>query len=110
FNQEARKREVMAKDAIVEVEKAWNTPVLRETLPAGNPYATTNRIYTSAGRQQILRKLNGIVLEKYEVPGDLELSEVIKDLHRIARERDVDRVGVNFIVSSFLDRPGPATV
>ncbi|HTG43784.1 MAG TPA: hypothetical protein VK633_04565 [Verrucomicrobiae bacterium] len=110
FNQEARKREVMANDKIVEVERTWNTPLTRDTLPEANPYATTNRVYTSAGRAAIARKLNGIVLEKYEVPGDLELSEVIKDLYRIARERDVDKMGVNFIISSFLDKPGPAAL
>jgi len=108
FGQEARKREVMAKERIIEVEAAWNTPVARETLPFANPYARTNRIYTGTGRQAIARKLNGIVLERYEVPGDLELSEVVKDLHRIARDRDVDKAGINFIVSSFLDKPGPA--
>src|SRR6185503_5523396 len=32
----------------------------------------------------------------------------VKDLDRIARERDVDKIGVNFIVSSFIDKPGPA--
>jgi tetratricopeptide (TPR) repeat protein len=109
FNQEARKREMSVKNSIVEVESAWNMPVQRDTLPMANIYATTNRIYTSAGRQAIFRKLNGIILEKYEVPGDLELSEVIKDLFRIARERDVDKTGVNFITSSFLDKPGPVT-
>jgi tetratricopeptide (TPR) repeat protein len=107
FSQEARKREVMAKEKIVEVETAWNTAVLRDTLPIENPFAKTNRIYTGTGRQAIMRKLNGIILERYEVPGDLELSEVVRDLHRIARDRDVDKLGVNFIVSSFLDKPGP---
>ncbi|MGZ8899292.1 MAG: tetratricopeptide repeat protein [Limisphaerales bacterium] len=107
YSQEARRREVMVKEKIVEVETTWNTPIARETLPSQNPYARTNRIYTGTGRQAIMRKLNGIVLERYEVPGDLELSEVIKDLHRIARDRDVDKAGVNFIVSSFLDKPGP---
>jgi tetratricopeptide (TPR) repeat protein len=107
YSQEARRREVTAKERLVEVERAWNTPIGREALPTANPYARTNRIYTSSGRQAILRKLNGIVLERYEVPGDLELSEVIKDLYRIVRDRDVDKSGVNFIVSSFLDKPGP---
>ncbi|HEV8544155.1 MAG TPA: hypothetical protein VGR78_17330 [Verrucomicrobiae bacterium] len=109
YAQEARKREVNTKEKLVEVESAWNTPISRETLPMANPYAQTNQIYTSSGRQAIYRKLNGIILEKYEVPGDLELSEVIKDLARIARERDVDKVGINFIISSFMNKPGPAT-
>ena len=107
YSQEARRREVMVKEKLVEVERTWNAPIARETLPNSNPYAHTNRIYTGTGRQAIMRKLNGIILERYEVPGDLELSEVIKDLHRIARDRDVDKAGVNFIVSSFLDKPGP---
>jgi len=80
YGQESRKREVTANEKVVEVESAWNTPVTRDSLPIANPYAHTNRIYTSSGRAMINRKLDGIVLEKYEVPGDLELSEVIKDL------------------------------
>jgi tetratricopeptide (TPR) repeat protein len=107
YAQEARRREVGVKEKIVEVERTWNDPVGRETLPINNPYARTNRIYTSTGRQAIMRKLNGIILERYEVPGDLELSEVIKDLARVARERDVDKQGINFIIAPFLDKPGP---
>ena len=110
YAQEARKRENVAKEAIVEVESMWNTPMTRDTLPIANPFARTNRVYTSPQRQQIMRKLNFIILERYEVPGDLELSEVVRDLARIARERDVDKLGVNFIVSSFADKPGPAPI
>jgi hypothetical protein len=98
---------VGVKEKLVEVERTWNDPVGRETLPISNPFARTNRVYTSAGRQAIMRKLNGIILERYEVPGDLELSEVVKDLARVARDRDVDKQGVNFIIAPFLDRPGP---
>ncbi len=108
FAQEARRREVNVKEKIVEVEQTWNDPVGRETLPISNPYARTKRIHTGAGRQAIMRKLTAIVLERYEVPGDLELSEVVKDLARIARDRDVDKQGVNFIIAPFLDKPGPA--
>jgi general secretion pathway protein D len=107
YAQEARKREIMAKEKIVEVEAAWNTPLGRDTLPMANIYATTNRIYTSAGRQAIQRKLDAIVLDQWYIPGDIPLSEVIKELDSEAKKRDPDHRGLNFIISSQLDKPGP---
>lgn len=107
YAQEARKREVYAKEQIVEVESAWNIPPTRETLPSPNIYARTNTVYTSRGRQAIQRKLENIVLEQWFIPGDIPLSEVIKELDAEVKKRDVDRRGVNFIISSALDRPGP---
>lgn len=108
FNQEARKREALAKEKIVEVESAWNIPSTRESLPNSNPFARTNRVYTGTGRQAILRKLENIVLDQWYIPGDIPLSEVIKELDAEVKKRDVDRRGLNFIISSHLDRPGPA--
>ena len=107
YAQEARKREVNAKEKIVEVESTWNTPLPRETLPMANPYAQTNRIYTSAGRQAISRKLDAIVLDQWFIPGDIPLSEVIKEFDSEAKKRDPDKRGLNFIISSQVDKPGP---
>jgi len=107
YAQEARKREVMAKEKIVEVESVWNTPLTRDTLPMANPYAMTNRVYTSAGRQAILRKLDAIVLDQWFIPGDIPLSEVIKELDSETKKRDPDKRGLNFIISSQVDKPGP---
>jgi tetratricopeptide (TPR) repeat protein len=107
YAQEARKREITAKERVVEVESSWNTPLGRDTLPMANIYATTNRIYTSAGRQAIARKLDAIVLDQWYIPGDIPLSEVIKELDSEAKKRDPDKRGLNFIISSQLDKPGP---
>ncbi len=66
--------------------------------PPPNPYARTNRVYTSAGRQKIVKKLNEVVLPIYEVD-DASLTDVVKDLAVIARKQDPERTGVNFIIS-----------
>ncbi|MDX1952138.1 MAG: hypothetical protein SFY81_08120 [Verrucomicrobiota bacterium] len=108
YAQEARKREIAAKDMLVEVEQKWHNPIQRELLPEANPYARTNRIYTSPGRQAISTKLDRIILDEWLVPSDIPLIEVIKELSAEARKRDPDRRGINFIISSQLDKPGPA--
>ena len=107
YSQEARKREMMAKERMVEVEQAWNTPMTRDTLPMSNPYARTNTIHTSSARAGIARKLDVITLDQWYIPGDIPLSEVIKELDVEAKKRDPDGRGLNFIISSVLDRPGP---
>ena len=107
YAQEARKREVMAKERMVEVEEAWNTPMTRDTLPMANPYARTNTIHTSSARAGIARKLEVITLDQWYIPGDIPLSEVIKELDEEAKKRDPDQRGINFIISSVVDRPGP---
>ncbi len=105
FSQETRKHESSAKDLLIDVEKSWNQPVQRELLPASNPYARTNRIYTSRGRQQISSKIENIVLEEWAVPSEVRLDEVIKELSSEIRKRDPDKRGLNFIISSQIDRP-----
>lgn len=98
---------------LVEERRLAPKPEIREpdvifpTIPptTANPYARTNRTYTSPGRQALVKRLNDIIIDRYEVPGGLELSEVIKDLYRIARDRDPDKKGVNFVISSLLDKP-----
>ncbi len=102
YAQEARKREVTAKDMLVEVSKAWIPPTQRELLPSPNIYARTNRIYTGTGRQQIHYKLDRIVLNEVFFDG-LPLSEVVKFLDEEARKRDPDKQGVNFVINSQID-------
>jgi len=49
YAQESRKREITMKDQMVEVERAWNKPTQRDSLPPfGNPFANTNLVYTHA--------------------------------------------------------------
>ena len=92
FAQEARKREISAKDALVEVEKSWNVPISREKLPTPNPFTQTNMVRTSAGRQGIYQKLDKIILNEVLYDG-LPLSEVVRDLNDQARRRDPDKRG-----------------
>jgi len=107
FSQEARKREVDVKAKLVEVEREWNTPTTRETLPTPNPFANTNLVYTSPMRMQIFRKLDKIVLDEWFIPGDVPLSEVVKELDTETRKRDPDHRGLNFIISQILERAAP---
>lgn len=104
YAQEARKREISAKDALVEVEKSWNSPISREKLPSPNPVATTNKVWTSGGRQMIYQKLDKILLNEILYDG-LPLSEVVRDLNEQARKRDPDKTGINIIINPHVDIP-----
>ena len=104
YAQEARKREISAKDSLVEVEKSWNVPISREKLPTPNPWATTNLIQTSVGRKMINQKLEKIFLNEVLYDG-LPLSEVVRDLNDQARKRDPDKTGINIIINPHVDIP-----
>ncbi len=104
YAQEARKREISAKDALVEVEKSWNVPISRERLPSPNPFTQTNLVRTSYGRQQIYQKLDKILLNEILYDG-LPLSEVVRDLNEQARKRDPDKRGLNIIINPHVDVP-----
>ncbi|OQB91560.1 MAG: Type II secretion system protein D precursor [Verrucomicrobia bacterium ADurb.Bin118] len=93
----AVRREADAKNAIVEVDEAWEIQTKRDRLPQPNPYARTNLTYIGKGRQSILSKLDRIMVNEVRYPG-LPLSEVVADLYRIAKQRDPDKRGINFLV------------
>lgn len=93
----ATKREATAKNFVVEVDEAWETKNKRDLLPQPNPYARTNLTYMGKGRQSILSKLDRIMVNEVRYPG-LPLSEVVSDLYRIAKQRDPDKRGINFII------------
>lgn len=99
FSQEARKREVMSRTAIVAVEQAWNPPLLRESLPTPNAYATTNLVYTGPGRQKIQSKLDRIRIQESELFDGLPLQNVLDYLSEQSRQRDPDKEGINFILN-----------
>jgi len=106
YAQEARKREISFKDSMVEIEKSWTPPVLRELLPTPNQFARTNVISTSGPRQAIYRKLQNIRIdEDLPLPSDVELADVIKELSTVIKKRDVGGKGVNLIISQTADRP-----
>ena len=94
---------------MVEVEESWSTPLKRELLPVPNPYARTNLVFTSKGRQIIKSKLECIHLDSVKWDG-LPLSEVIINLNDEARKRDPERRGINFIINNNVDTAAQAVV
>src|ERR1051325_1379452 len=105
YSQEARKRELNTKEAIVEVEKSWNPPVKRELLQIPNPVVTTNLVHTGTGRQTIFQKLNDIRIPEVLFDG-LPLSEVVKFLSDEVRKHDPLKRGLNIIINSSADAGG----
>lgn len=106
YKQDAVKREIMARNKMVEVEQAWNPPVSREKLPPSNPFARTNTVHTGPGRRLIYSKLEKIRLEKVEFPG-VPLSEVVVYLDEETRLRDPEKRGINFIIAPQIDSQAP---
>jgi len=105
YGDEARKRDAMQKERLVEVERSWNEglPLKSASLPTPNPYFRTNNVNTSSRRRQvILRKLNSIVLDEL-LFDDLPLGEVVRFLDEEVRKQDPDGKGINFIINPFLD-------
>ena len=82
----------------VQYENGGTDNAGRSRLPVPNPYAGTNRIYTSPQRQQIYQKLNSIVFDKISFP-DMRLGEVVANLTQMTLRRDIDQQGINFILN-----------
>ena len=98
YAQGARRREIMAKNKHVEIEKAWLPPTQKDALPTPNPFATTNLVFTGPGRQAIQSKLHRIVMN--EVLFDaLPLPQVLQFLAEEAAKRDPDKQGINFMIN-----------
>lgn len=110
YRQENNLRERNSKDWMLEVAEAWKGPIQRFGLPVPNPYARTNTVHTSKGRQLIYSKLDRIRLNEVSYDG-LPLGEVIKALNDEAKKRDPDRQGINFIIAPNADPPvAPPTI
>jgi tetratricopeptide (TPR) repeat protein len=107
YSQDAVKREIMARNKMVEVERAWNPPLAREKMPPGNPFARTNTVHTGPGRRLIYSKLDKIRLDNVKFPG-VPLSEVVTYLDDEVRLRDPDKRGINFIIAPTIDSQAPA--
>jgi beta-lactamase regulating signal transducer with metallopeptidase domain len=63
-----------------------------------NPYARTNLIHNSKGRQAILSKLDRIQFDEIHFDG-LPLSEVVRTLVIESKKLDPDKRGVSFIIN-----------
>jgi general secretion pathway protein D len=99
------KRDVTSRQSLLQVEEAWATPPKRELLPIPNSFARSTAVNTSKKRQDIFHKLDVIHLDNVKYEG-LPLSEVINLLHDQAKQRDPDKVGINFILSPNIDSGG----
>lgn len=107
---EAKRREIITKDGLLEIEEVWNRPMNRSRLPLSNPFATTNLVHTSKGRQKILNKLDRIRMNEVKFE-ELPLGEVVRQLKDEAKARDPDREGINFFINNNLDNvQGAGTV
>jgi hypothetical protein len=91
-------RDVTSMNRMVQVEKGWTDANTRSQLPQPNLYARTNTIYTSTQRQAIYEKLNSIQFEKIAFP-NLALSEVVRVLTEQTQRRDIDQLGINFLLN-----------
>ena len=108
FARSERNHVVDNETRIVQVAKAWESPVRNNGLPVPNPYATTNLIHTGPGREVIMSKLDRIHLDKVLYDG-LPLSEVVRDLSEKAKLRDPDKVGINFLINPNPDNSASVT-
>lgn len=86
---------------VLEVEKSW-APEAKVELPVPNSYATTNFVKTSKARQRIYQKLDTIRVDnkKYDAQ---PLSQVIDDIHKDAKNRDAEKIGINIVLSATAD-------
>src|SRR5438477_377479 len=101
--QENLVREEKAKDWMLEVDRGWRGDnSKRDLLPQPNSYARTKLINTSHQRQVLYSKLERIRLDQLQDDG-LPLGEVIKLLDDESRKRDIDKLGVNFMVNANID-------
>jgi type II secretory pathway component GspD/PulD (secretin) len=106
FSAEARLREANSKGLLMEVEREWTKPITQSSLPVPNAYARTNMVQTSPERQILFGKLRTIRLRQWGPIDNLPLSEVIRSLSDEARRGDLDKKGINIIVSPNADSAG----
>jgi general secretion pathway protein D len=108
YSREEHYRTVDSESRLVQVAKAWESPVRNQNLPVPNPYASTNLIYTGPGREAIVNKLNLIHLDNVFYDG-LPLSEVVRNLSEQSKLRDPEKKGINFLINPNEDN-APETV
>ncbi len=101
YKNRASAREEHEKERLLTVEHSWLPPHKQDGLAVPNPYARTNLVFTTKGRQNIFVKLETIHLN--EVSYDLPLSEVLKTLRDEAKKRDPEQKGINFLINPHSD-------
>jgi type II secretory pathway component GspD/PulD (secretin)/tetratricopeptide (TPR) repeat protein len=106
----ARAGELENANGLIKVEKEWTKDARTgELLPHPNMFARTNLVHTGSGRQVIMSKLDRIHIDaiKYD---NLPLPEVINNLADLARARDPDKTGINFLVDHQAPASAPSAV
>jgi len=93
--------EIGRREQILAVEEAW-IPSLKRGLPVSNPYARTNVVHTGRGRQLIYQKLDTILIDELALDS-IPLQGVVEQISKDAKARDVDKKGINFIISNTVD-------
>ncbi len=99
---EAKRRGILSKYALLHIDEVWNAPLTKENLPSANPFARTNLVHSSKGRQAIKSKLDRIRIDEVKFE-ELPLSEVVRYLKEEAKARDPDQEGINFFINPYLD-------
>ena len=79
YAQETRKREVNAKEALVEVEKAWNPPSRENCSPFPIPCPDQHSLYRHRAAGDF-SKARCHCFAHFGIPGEVPLSEVVKEL------------------------------
>ena len=91
-------RQPPAGQVVSESRPGEANPIKRELLPVPNPYAPTNVVHLSTGRQTISNKLDRIRFDSFAVDG-LPLTEAVLFLSDESRKRDPDKRGINFLLN-----------
>ncbi len=99
---ENKRRGILSRSGLLMIDEVWNKPLTKDNLPAANPFATTNLVHTSKGRQVIKSKLERIKLDEVKFE-ELPLSEVVRYLKDEAKARDPDKQGINFFINPYQD-------
>jgi general secretion pathway protein D len=109
YKRASEQRAVDSRRELVQVEQDWATPVSRDSLPQPNPYARSELIHTSKGRQAIVAKLDQIRMDTVKFD-NVPLSAVISDLNDEAKKRDPFKRGLNFIINPNPESAAPTAV
>jgi tetratricopeptide (TPR) repeat protein len=100
FGRSEHKTDIANDERIVDVQRDWEMP--KNSVPAPNSYATNNLVFTGAGRQAIVSKLDRIRLDTVMYDG-LPLSEVVRNLDEQTKSRDPEKKGINFLINPNVD-------
>ncbi len=108
YDREEHNRTSEQQKKMVDVQKQWVPPIgigipwsnpTGDELPSPNPYARTNFVHTSPGREEIYNKLDHLRIDDLPttMAEGLPLSEVLRWLAEQSKARDPEKHGINFL-------------